>query len=80
MIAAKVVDWGTLGKVVLAALVAGSVVTLAFSWTILGAVRSAEMRRAGRSLEATGFAALGVVGVLLCLAAVAGGIVAMTSK
>ena len=80
MIAATVVDWGTLGKVVVAALVAGVVVAVGFSFTILGAVRYAEMRRAGRPLEAGGFAALGLVGAALCVALVVGGIVAMTSK
>jgi hypothetical protein len=80
MIAAKIIEWATLGKVVASALVAGVVVTLGFSWAIHGAVRSAEMRRDGRALEATGFAAIGIVGALVCLALVAGGIIVMTSK
>jgi hypothetical protein len=80
MIAAKVIEWATLGKVVLSALVAGVVVTLGFSWTIHGAVRSSEMRRSGRPIEATGFAAIGIVGALVCVALVVGGIIVMTKK
>jgi hypothetical protein len=80
MIAAKIVDWATLGKVVLVSLVAAAIVPLGFSSAILGAVRFTEMRRAGRSLEATGFAAIGIVGALMCLALLVGGIVVMASK
>jgi hypothetical protein len=80
MIAAKIVDWATLGKVVVASLVAAAIVPLGFSSAILGAVRFTEMRRAGRSLEATGFAAIGIVGALMCVGLLVGGIVVMASK
>jgi hypothetical protein len=80
MIAAQVVDWETIGKVILAAFVAGLAVSGGFAFTILGAVRSAEMRRTGRPLEAGGFAVVGIVGVAVCIAAIVGGIVAMTTK
>jgi hypothetical protein len=80
MIASTVVDWGTLGKVVLAAFAAGVVVAIGFSGSILGAVRYAEMRRSGRPLEASGYAAIGLLGVAVTVAAVVGGIIEMTSK
>ncbi|HXD57430.1 MAG TPA: hypothetical protein VN606_05905 [Thermoleophilaceae bacterium] len=80
MIAAKVVDWATLGKVVVAALVAGTVATIGFSCAILGAVRSSEMRRDGRTLEASGFVVVGLLGAAVCAALIVGGIIVMTSK
>jgi hypothetical protein len=80
MIAAKVVDWATLGKVVVAALAAGVVVAIGFSCAILGAVRSSEMRRDGRALEASGFAIVGLLGAAVCAALIVGGIIVMTSK
>ena len=80
MIAAKVVDWATIGKVVAAALVASIVVATAFSVMLLGAVRSSEFRRNGRSAGATGFAVLATAGGLIVAAALVGGILVMTSK
>jgi hypothetical protein len=80
MIAAKVVDWATLGKVVVAALASGVVVAIGFSCAILGAVRSAEMRRDGRGLEAGGYAVVGLLGAAVCAGLIVGGIVVMTSK
>jgi hypothetical protein len=80
MIAAKVVDWATLGKVVVAALAAGVVVAIGFSCAILGAVRSSEMRRDGRALEAGGFAVIGLLGGAVVAALIVGGIIVMTSK
>jgi hypothetical protein len=75
-----IVDWGTLGKVIVAALVAGIGVTAAFSFAVLGATRSVEMRRSRRGGEATAFAVLGLFGAALCIAAIVGGVVALTSK
>lgn len=79
-LADKVVDWATIGKVIAAALVTGVGVTGAFALAILGATRSVEMRRSGRAAEATGFAALGVLGALVCVAGIVGGIIVMTTK
>jgi hypothetical protein len=80
MIAAQVVDWGTIGKVILAALVASLAVSAGFAFSILGAVRSTELRREGRAVEASALALVGLVGAALCVAAIAGGILALTSK
>jgi len=49
---ATVIDWTALGETVLAALVAGTVVTLFFSIGIYGATRFADLRRDGRPIEA----------------------------
>lgn len=76
----QLVNWAALGKVVLAALVAGIGVTGAFSFAVLGATRSVEMRRARRGVEATGFAVLGLLAAAVCIAAVAVGIIVMSSK
>jgi hypothetical protein len=38
------------------------------------------MRRSRRGGEATAFAVLGLFGAALCIAAIVGGVVAMTSK
>jgi hypothetical protein len=80
VLAGKIVDWATLGKVVAAALVAATSVTIAFALAILGATRFAEMRRSGRTLEATGFAALAIAGAAVTTAAIVGGIIVMTTK
>ena len=75
-----VVDWATIGKVVAASLVTGVGVTLAFSIAVLGATRSIEMRRDRRSGEASAFAVLGALGAAVCIAAIVGGIIVMSSK
>ena len=77
---ATVVDINALLKVVLASLVAGIGVSIAFSLVILGATGFVDMRRDHRAVEATGFALLGVLGLAACAAAVVVGVVAMTSK
>jgi hypothetical protein len=77
---ATVIDTSALGKVILASLVATVGVTTAFALTILGATRSAEMRRDARPVEATAFGVLSLLGLAVCIAAVALGIVVMTTK
>jgi hypothetical protein len=75
-----VVDWAALGKVVVAALVAGVGVTFCFSLAVAGATRFAEMRRADRTAGAVFYAAIGIAGLLVTVAAVVIGIVVMTKK
>jgi hypothetical protein len=79
-LAASVVDWAALGKVVVAALVAGVGVTFCFSLAVAGATRFAEMRRADRTAGAVVYAAIGIAGLLVTVAAVVIGIVVMTKK
>jgi hypothetical protein len=77
---ATIVDWHTLGEVALASLVAGVGVTLAFSLAIVGATRMAEMRRDGRGIEASAYAALMIIALAGAGAAVAFGVIVMTTK
>ena len=63
MMPGQVVDWSTIGKVILVALVASLAVSAGFAFSILGAVRSTEMRRDGRALQASAYRLLGFVGV-----------------
>jgi hypothetical protein len=80
LLADKIVDWATIGKVIVVALAASTCVMTAFAVAILGATRFAEMRRNGRSLEASGFAVLGLLGAAVCTAGIVGGIIVMTTK
>ena len=72
-----VVEWGDLGKVVVASLVAGVGVTTVFSLALHGAVRFVDSRRDGRPLEAWGYATLTTVALLACVTALVLGIVVM---
>jgi hypothetical protein len=80
VIAEAIVDWATIGKVIAAALVATIGASFAFSLAVLGATRSAEMRRSRRGPEATAFAVLGLLGAGVVIAAIVGGILVMSSK
>jgi hypothetical protein len=59
MIAA--IDAGVLFGVVWVSIVAGTLVSVAFSLVVLGSARSAEARRSGRTGPASLYAALAVV-------------------
>ena len=72
---AEVVQWKQLGQTLLAALVAGTLVTMTFSLAIYGTTRAADLRRAGRNAEATFSAAVGVLALIVSVAAVAFGLV-----
>ena len=80
VLAAALVDGGKLLSVVIASLVAGIGVTIAFAIGVHGALRFADMRRRGRAFEATAFATLAVAGVGVSIAAVGLGIYVMTQK
>jgi hypothetical protein len=80
MVLAEVVDWAALGEVIAVSLVGGVGVTFAFSLALLGAVRSADMRRDERFVEAGAYAALGLIGLAVTAAALVFGIIVMTSK
>jgi hypothetical protein len=77
---AEIVDWGTLGEVVGYSLLAGVGLSAAFSMTILGATRFADMRRDNRPIEAGVFAVLMTVGLVATAAALVFGVVIMTTK
>ena len=75
-----VVDWATIGKVIAFSLLASIGVSLAYSLAVLGTIRSVELRRSGRGAEGTLFGALGLFGAAVCIAAIVGGIIVMSSK
>jgi hypothetical protein len=77
---ASVVDWSALGKAAAAALVSSIALALAFSLAVFGTTRWAELRRGGRASESGVFAVVGLFGAAVCVAAVIGGIIVMSSK
>jgi hypothetical protein len=77
---ATIVQTGDLVQTVVASLVAGVGMTAVFSVAIWGGARFADLSRDGRPLAAGAAAALGVLALVTTLAAVAVGIVVMTSK
>jgi hypothetical protein len=80
MALATVVEWGALLKAVVGAFVAGVGVTLVFSVAIFGAARLADLSRNGRPVAAGAFITLSVVSLGAVAAAVAIGIIVMTTK
>lgn len=78
-LAAKVVDVGQLAEVIYVALIAGIVVSLAFSLLIRGAVRAGEHGRA-RPVAAGAHALVAVVGLLVVVAAIVYGVSTMLTK
>jgi hypothetical protein len=79
-LAGKLVDANALLNVVWASLVAGVGATAAFSFAIVGATRFVDMRRSGRELEAWMFAAVGAIGLAICLGAIVLGIWEIVNK
>ena len=77
---ATIVDWHAVLSSVIASLVAGLGVTLAFSTAIYGAVRTAELRRDERPLAAGLAGAMMFAGLAISVGAVTLGVLAMTSK
>jgi hypothetical protein len=75
---ATVVDWDALLQVVWVSLVAGVGVTAAWAFAIVGATRSVEHGRDGRSGEAVLYATIGVAGFAAVVAAIVFGIVILT--
>jgi hypothetical protein len=75
-----IVDTKALIQVVVASLVAGIGVAVAFSLAILGATRFVDLRRDERRLEAAAFGLLAALCLLASTAAVVIGLIVMTSK
>ena len=78
MIAAALIDWDALGKVVLYSLLAGIGVPAVYALVVRAAARAGEAPRG--SATAAAYVALSVLGALACLAAVGYGIWLMTQK
>ena len=77
---ATVVEWDDVLQVVWASVAAGVGVTLAFSLAIVGATREVDLRRDGHGAAASLYAVLMVLGLVVTGAAIAFGIIVMTSK
>ena len=75
-----IVETGKLAEAAGASLVAALVVSLAFSLLVRGTTRSTERRRQGRTVAATAYVAVAVLGLAGCLAALVVGLLVMTSK
>jgi hypothetical protein len=80
LLASSIVDWATLGKVLVASLAAGVGVTVVFSLAIVGATRFVELRRNGKTREAGGYGLLLMLSLVAVAAAVVLGIVVMARK
>ncbi|UJA20675.1 hypothetical protein HJD18_10950 [Thermoleophilia bacterium SCSIO 60948] len=73
------IDIKPLWETVVAAVIAGLGVTLAFSITILGFTRMADLSREERLPEAFLFGAIGVVSSAVWIAAIVFGVIVMAS-
>jgi hypothetical protein len=76
----SIVDTQALLDMLWASLAAGIGVTTSFAVAILGATRSVDLSRNGRTGEAAVFGLMAVVAFAVVVAAVVFGIVAMTEK
>lgn len=74
------INGAALLRMVYASVLAGIGIVVVFSFTILGAIRSTDMRRDGRSGVAAAYAALATVGLLLTAGIVVLGLVLVTRK
>lgn len=77
---ATIVDVTELWETVVAATVAGVVITASFSLVIFGAARYADLRRDERGLAATAAGALTLIALAFTAAAIVLGIIVMTTK
>jgi cation transporter-like permease len=77
---ATIVQTDVLWKLIVAALVAGIGITAVFALAIYGGTRFLDFRREGREAEAWAVGAVAAVALAAFAAAVAFGIVVMTSK
>jgi hypothetical protein len=75
-----IVDGGDLLEVVWVSFAAGLGVTAVFAVALAGTARAVDLRRGGRGLEASAYAALAIVGGAGVAAAVVFAIVEMTHK
>lgn len=74
-----IIDVDTLWQTIWSATLAGVGVSVIFALTVLGATRSADHQRDGRTSLATAYGLLGLVGVAATLGAIAWGIILITT-
>jgi hypothetical protein len=77
---AALIEGKALGETVIASVVAGIGVTVTFSIAIWGVAQFAELSREERRFAAGAAGTLGVLALVVTLAAVTIGVIAMTSK
>lgn len=77
---ATIIDGDALWQTIWTAAVGGVGVCVIFALTILGAARSADMRRSDRDGAAGAYAILAVVGFAGCVAVVAYAVLLITTK
>ena len=77
---ATIVDTSDLWQTIVGAIVAGLGTIFVFSIAILGAARFADANREGRTLEASLFGVLALLGLAATAAALVIGVIVMTSK
>jgi hypothetical protein len=75
-----VIDWDALLTVIWSSVLAGTGVTAAYGFVILGAARAVELGRDGRTAEAVVYAVIGALGLLTVVAAIVFGIVVLSDK
>jgi hypothetical protein len=75
-----VIDWDALLTVIWSSVLAGTGVTAAYGFVILGTARAVELGRDGRIAEAVVYAVIGALGLLTVVAAIVFGIVVLSDK
>jgi hypothetical protein len=79
-LAAPLVEWSTLGRVIASTLVVGIGVTIVFSLVVWGAVRASDDARAARSARAAVHGVVATVGLVVIVAVVAYGLHILAKK
>ena len=79
-VASQLIDTQALWDVIWVSFLAGVGSAAAFSIVIGSATRSVDLRREGRTVEASVFATLAALALLLCLGGVALGLYAIINK
>jgi hypothetical protein len=80
MILAEIIKWDAAWQAVWTAAVSGIGVTIVFSFAVLGATRTADMRRDDRPGQAVFYGVVALVAVAATLAAVVYAITLITTK
>jgi hypothetical protein len=79
-VSAATIDPHLLLKMLYTSLTAGIGVSLVFSLTILGVIRSSDMRRSQRTVAATSYAILATTGLILSAAIIIYGLILLGHK
>ena len=80
MIAGEIINWNAAWQAIWTAAVAGVGVTVVFSFAVLGATRTADMRRDDRPGQAAFYGVVALAGVAATLGAVVYAITLITTK